>query len=49
MADDDSQDVHPMQKILDNDFLLLAFHVGFTMLSYTVWGLIELMTIPTIG
>lgn len=49
MTEDDSREVHPMQKLLDNDFLLIAIHVGISMLSYTVWGLIDLMSVPTFG
>ena len=50
MAENESQEeVHPMEKFLDNDFLLLAFHLGVTMLSYVVWGMIEIMSVPTLG
>ncbi len=46
---EENQEVNPWQKILDNDFLLLAFHVGISMLCYTVWGIIELMSVPALG
>ena len=36
---------HPIQKILDNPWLLLAFGVAVPILSYTVWGLIELLSL----
>tara|TARA_B100000029_G_scaffold506374_1_gene589024 strand:- start:750 stop:944 length:195 start_codon:yes stop_codon:yes gene_type:complete len=44
----ENDDVHPWQKIMDNDFLLLAFHVGLSVLSFHVWGFIDLMGIPTL-
>ena len=37
----ENDDVHPWQKIMDNDFLLLAFHVGLSVLSFHVWGFID--------
>ncbi|MBF0276292.1 MAG: hypothetical protein HQM13_00815 [SAR324 cluster bacterium] len=49
MTEENDREVHPMQKLLDNDFLLLAIHVGISMLSYTVWGLIDLMSLPIFG
>ncbi|MBF0351921.1 MAG: hypothetical protein HQM11_12885 [SAR324 cluster bacterium] len=45
----DNEVISPWQKIMDNDFLLLAFHVGWSALSYLVWGFIELMNVPTIN
>ena len=44
----ENDDVHPWQKIMDNDFLLLAFHVGLSVLSFHVWGFIDLMGILTL-
>ena len=37
---------HPIQKLMDNPWALLALGVLVPLLSYTVWGWIELMTIP---
>jgi hypothetical protein len=34
---------HPWQKLLDNTWLLLALGVLIPVLSYTVWGWIELV------
>ncbi len=48
MEPKENDDVHPWQKIMDNDFLLLAFHVGLSVLSFHVWGFIDLMGIPTL-
>jgi hypothetical protein len=33
---------HPIQKLMDNPWLLLALGVVIPFLSYTVWGWIEL-------
>ncbi len=35
-----------MQKLLDNPFLLLFFGVMVPMLVYTLWGVIEILTVP---
>lgn len=37
---------HPFQRLLDNPWLLLALGLLITLLSYTVWGWIELGTMP---
>ncbi|MBS0663833.1 MAG: hypothetical protein JSR48_11265 [Verrucomicrobia bacterium] len=34
---------HPWQKVLDSPWLLLALGVIIPILSYTVWGWVELM------
>ena len=36
---------HPIQKLMDNPWLLLALGLLIPILSYTVWGWIELLTI----
>jgi hypothetical protein len=36
---------HPLQKLLDNMWLLLALGILIPFLSYTVWGWIELLLI----
>ena len=33
---------HPLQRLMDNPWLLLALGVLIPILSYTVWGWIEL-------
>jgi hypothetical protein len=33
---------HPIQKLMDNTWLLLALGVLIPFLSYTVWGWIEI-------
>lgn len=37
--------VHPLQRLLDNPWALLALGVGIPSLSYTVWGWIELVLV----
>ena len=46
--DDELQDepVPAMQQILDNPFLLLFLGVMVPMLVYTLWGVIEILTVP---
>jgi len=38
--------IHPIQKFMDNIWLLLALGLAVPILSYTLWGIIELMSIP---
>ena len=38
--------IHPIQRLMDNPWLLLALGVLVPVLSYTVWGWIELATLP---
>lgn len=35
-----------MQQLLDNPFLLLFIGVMVPMVVYTLWGVIEILTIP---
>jgi len=35
-----------IQKFLDNPFLLLFFGVMVPMVVYTLWGVIEILTVP---
>ena len=35
-----------MQQLLDNPFLLLFLGVLIPMLVYTLWGVIDILTIP---
>ena len=34
---------HPIQRLMDNPWLLLALGVGIPTLSYTIWGWLELL------
>ncbi len=36
---------HPLQKLMDNPWLLLALGILIPTLSYTVWGWIELLLV----
>ena len=34
------------QRLFDSPYLLLLLGVGVTVLFYTLWGLLEMMTMP---
>jgi hypothetical protein len=36
---------HPVQRFMDNPWLLLALGVIIPLLSYTVWGWVELLLV----
>ncbi|MFO1399784.1 MAG: hypothetical protein U1F06_06025 [Steroidobacteraceae bacterium] len=42
----DDNKVPLMQRLLDNPFLLLFLGVLVPMLLYTLWGVIDILTIP---
>lgn len=48
MQDDDDQSgkVPLIQQLLDNPFLLLFLGVLIPMVVYTLWGVIDILTIP---
>ena len=46
MADTESDDRSGLQKLLDNTWLLLVLGLVVPILSYTVWGWIELLNLP---
>lgn len=37
---------HPIERLMDNPWLLLVLGILVPFLSYTVWGWIELATMP---
>lgn len=43
---DDSEDIPTMQRILDNPFILLFIGILIPTLTYIVWGVMELISIP---
>ncbi len=43
---DDDDRVPLIQRLLDNPFLLLFLGVLIPMVVYTVWGVIDILTIP---
>lgn len=45
--DDDNEPVPLLQRLLDNPFLLLFLGVLIPMIVYTLWGVIDILTIPT--
>ena len=42
----DSEPVPWMQQLLDNPFLLLFLGVMVPMIVYTLWGVIDILTVP---
>jgi hypothetical protein len=46
MHDNEDEPVPWMQQLLDNPFLLLFLGVLIPMLVYTLWGVIDILTIP---
>jgi hypothetical protein len=49
MSHDDDDETGPVplvQQLLDNPFLLLFLGVLIPMLVYTLWGVIDILTIP---
>lgn len=36
------KNIHPIQKLMDNPWLLLALGIGIPAVSYTAWGWLEL-------
>ena len=36
---------HPLQKLMDNPWLLLFLGVAIPFLSYTLWGWLELLVV----
>lgn len=41
----DEEKKHPIQKLMDNPWLLLTLGILIPFLSYTIWGWIELLLI----
>jgi hypothetical protein len=44
--DTEAQAVPWMQQLLDNPFLLLFIGVMVPMIVYTLWGVIDILTVP---
>lgn len=42
----ESEKVPVMQQLLDNPFLLLFLGVMVPMVVYTLWGVIDILTVP---
>jgi hypothetical protein len=45
-ANNTDEKVPMMQQLLDNPFLLLFLGVMVPMLVYTLWGVIDILTVP---
>ncbi len=45
MADNDN-DIPLMQKLLDNSFLLLFIGILVPTITYLIWGIMELVSLP---
>ena len=46
MSEKDPDRKHPVQKLMDNPWLLLALGIAVPFVSYTIWGWIELWLLP---
>ena len=46
MSNSESERKHPLQRLMDNPWLLLVLGVVLPTLSYTIWGWIELWNLP---
>jgi hypothetical protein len=44
--DGDAGDVPVMQRVLDNPFILLFIGIAIPTLTYIVWGIMELVSLP---
>ena len=44
--DDSDADIPVMQRILDNPFILLFIGITVPTLTYIVWGIMELVSLP---
>ena len=45
-VDDPNEPVPLMQQLLDNPFLLLFIGVMVPMIVYSLWGVIDILTVP---
>ena len=45
-SDTNDEDIPLIQRLLDNPFLLLFLGVMIPMIVYTLWGVIDILTIP---
>jgi len=47
-SDDDQKDasIPTMQRILDNPFILLFIGIAVPTLTYIIWGIMELVSLP---
>lgn len=45
-SEDPNEPIPFMQKLLDNPFILLFLGVMVPMVVYTLWGVIDILTVP---
>ncbi len=45
-TDDPNEPVPMMQQLLDNPFILLFLGVMIPMVVYSLWGVIDILTVP---
>lgn len=45
-TEDPNEPIPFMQQLLDNPFLLLFLGVMIPMVVYTLWGVIDILTVP---
>lgn len=43
----DAEERHPVERWMDNPWLLLALGLLLPLLSYTIWGWVETLTLET--
>ena len=43
---DSDKDIPIMQRVIDNPFLLLFIGIAVPTLTYIVWGIMELVSLP---
>lgn len=46
MKRDDVDRRHPLQKLMDNPWLLLVLGILLPLISYTLWAWIEILRLP---
>jgi hypothetical protein len=46
LTQDAEESVPQMQQLLDNPFILLFLGVMVPMVVYTLWGVIDILTVP---
>ncbi len=46
MSNNEDERIPAMQSLLDNPFLLLFLGVAMPTVFYTVWGIMEIVTLP---
>jgi hypothetical protein len=45
MGNSETETIHPLQRLMDNPWLLLVLGVVIPFVSYTAWGWADLLTL----